>query len=239
LLAPTEPATNEPPSAFEVDPSSFVLGIDEAGRGSWVGPLVAGGFLIRADRLAELGSLGLRDSKLLSRSRREALYRELGSVGQRVSVALGPGRIDRYVNRGRLNHLEARAFARLIRRTRPSRVFLDACDPVAHRFGRLVARLSRCDARVVARHRADREIPVVSAASIVAKVRRDRAIARLRALVGETLGSGYPSDPKTLAFVREWLGRHGVEPPWLRRSWLTTERVKLERTVVPLERFLP
>jgi ribonuclease HII len=103
---------------------------------------VVGGFLVSAERVPDLEALGVRDSKLLSVARREELYERLGSVGERFSLALTPGRVDRYVARGALNRLEAVAFARLVRRTRPGRVYLDACDPLAPRFGRVVARLS-------------------------------------------------------------------------------------------------
>ncbi len=217
----------------------LVLGLDEAGRGSLVGPLVVGGFLVRPEAAERLTTLGVRDSKLLSPARRAELYGLLGRLGQRLSVSLAPSAIDRHVRRGALNHLEARAFAQLARRARARVVFVDACDPNAARFGRVVARLAGPRVRVDARHHADRTVPVVSAASIVAKVRRDRAIERLSQKLGEPIGSGYPSDERTLEFVRGRLGRAGPSPPWLRLSWRTMERLKPRPGGPTLDAFVP
>ncbi len=204
-----------------------------------IGPLVVGGFLIREERLGELERLGVRDSKVLSAARREELYASLATLGTRWSVALSPRTIDRRVGRegGGLNRLEAEAFARIVRRTRPARAHLDACDPVAARFGRLVARLSGTEATVLAQHHADRDVPVVSAASIVAKVRRDRAVGRLRARLGDGLGSGYPSDTRTRAFLAAYLEGEAAPAPWLRRSWATTETLMPKPPRPTLERY--
>jgi ribonuclease HII len=199
-----------------------VLGIDEAGRGSVVGPLVVGGFLVPADLTGSLPDLDVRDSKLLSPARRRAAFERLRTVGRRYQVTLAPSEIDEAVGVGGLNDLEARAFARLVRRARPEVAYVDACDPVAQRFGTTVARYAGTSTRIVARHRADRDLPVVGAASIVAKVLRDRALDRLRTELGAGLGSGYPSDRKTRAFVADVLSR-GERPHWLRASWQTTQ----------------
>jgi ribonuclease HII len=203
-----------------------VLGIDEAGRGSLVGPLVVGGFCLSADRLDDLVALGAKDSKALSPAARERVYARLDTVGISAHVALSPRIIDQAVYRGRLNHLEAEAFARLVRTLAPDVAYVDACDPNERRFGSRVARLSGGTARVIARHHADRDFPVVGAASIVAKVLRDRAIERLREKLGSELGSGYPSDERTIRFVRTALAELPKLPNWLRGSWATMQRVK-------------
>ncbi len=216
-----------------------VLGIDEAGRGSLLGPLVVGGFATSSATARRLADIGVRDSKLLSPERREEVYRRLASLGRRLTVVLPPAMIDRHVRHGGLNALEARAFAQIVRRAGVPSVYADACDPIAERFGATVRRLSGVSARVVARHRADRTIPVVAAASIVAKVHRDRALARLRRQVGEGVGSGYPSDERTREFVRALL-RDGAEPPgWVRRSWQTMESLKPRPAARTLDTFGP
>ncbi|MCI4364306.1 MAG: ribonuclease HII [Thermoplasmata archaeon] len=218
--------------------SRRILGLDEAGRGSVLGPLVLGALVVEERRLEELRPLGVRDSKQLSPSRRTELYAALAEVGERASIALSPREIDPWVRRGGLNRLEARGFAELVKRTRPDAVFVDACDPVAARFGREVARLSGCRAEVVASHRADVEIPVVGGASIVAKVERDAAIGTLSRELEHDLGSGYPSDPRTIAAL-EWGFRREPYPPWVRLSWSTAQRVKPRPSVEPLEAFAP
>ena len=220
-------------------PSGTVLGLDEAGRGSLVGPLVLGGFLAREATLPRLPEIGVADSKLLEPTTREEVFRLLPSLGRRYAIEVPPATVDRYVRRGRLNRLEAEGFAQIVRWARPARVFVDACDPVAARFGAHIDRLAGSICDVHASHRADAEIPVVGAASIVAKVRRDRAVGRLHRELGQDFGSGYPSDERTVTFVREALQRAPRDPSWLRISWATTERLKREFPAVTLDQFPP
>ncbi len=215
-----------------------MLGIDEAGRGSVLGPLVVGGFLVGEEDLPRLAGLGAKDSKLLRPRVRREVYRRLATVGRRFSTAAAPEEIDRAVRHHELNLLEARLFGRLVRRARPGRVVVDACDPVAARFGRRVADAAGGIAPVVARHHADRDEPVVAAASVVAKVRRDHAVAVLARRLRRDLGSGYPSDPRTVAVVREALAGPD-RPAWIRLSWATAERLKPPARVVPLEGYGP
>lgn len=215
----------------------IVVGIDEAGRGSWLGPLVVGAVAMPSDRLDEVSATGAKDSKRLTPAAREAVYGRLARLGACRSVSIAPRTIDRSVARGQLNQLEARAFARLLRSFAPDVAYVDACDVDAARFGRTVAALAGGTTRVVARHKADRDIPLVGAASVVAKVRRDRAIGRLAERLGEEIGSGYPSDERTVAFVRRTV-RAGAPPPiWMRASWATTKRVILPRPALTLDGF--
>lgn len=203
-----------------------VLGIDEAGRGSVLGPLVVGGFLVDRDRLEELPALGVKDSKLLSPERREVLFDALQHVGERLAIEIPPSEIDSAVARHGLNLLEARAFARLTRMTDAAEVYVDACDPRADRFGRRVKAMAQTRAPVFAQHHADLDIPVVAAASIVAKVCRDRAIEQLRVHLEMECGSGYPSDETTEQFVTTHLSLRTSRVAWLRYSWSTIERLK-------------
>ena len=152
-------------------------------------------------------------------------------------MVLAPRTVDRAVRKAHLNVLEAEAFARLIREHRPDVAYVDACDPNERRFARTVARLSGGASRVIARHHADRDFPVVRAASIVATVRRDRALARLRHRLGDELGSGYPSDPRTIRFVRAHLANGAEVPSWVRSSWQTMQRVMPHRPARTLDGF--
>jgi ribonuclease HII len=203
-----------------------VLGIDEAGRGSVLGPLVVGGFLVERDRVEDLRALGVRDSKLLTRERREILFDALKEFGERIAIEILPPEIDSAVAHRQLNVLEARVFAKLLRMTDAQEVFVDACDPRAERFGRRVKSMARTSARVVSRHHADRDLPVVSAASIVAKVCRDRAMDRLRTQFDVDCGSGYASDARTQQFVSTHLSTESERVAWLRYSWKTVARLK-------------
>ncbi|MGI0128968.1 MAG: ribonuclease HII [Thermoplasmata archaeon] len=214
-----------------------MLGIDEAGRGSVLGPLVVGAFCCSDDRLAALSATGVRDSKRLSPRRRAEVYGRLSGVGELGSIALAPRTIDRFVARGGLNELELDSFGALLRRLRPDVAYVDACDTNAERFGRRLEALAGNGTRVVSRHKADRDFPVVSAASVVAKVRRDAALERLRRTAGEPIGSGYPSDRATRECVERHARDGGRVPPWMRRSWETVQRVKRARPARTLDGY--
>lgn len=214
-----------------------ILGIDEAGRGSVIGPLVVGAFLVRRDRLGELRAAGARDSKTLRPEQRRSTYERLAAVGECRAALVSPREIDRFVRHGGLNLLEAREFARLVATFAPDEVRVDACDVDAERFGRRIRRMAGAEVPVLSRHNADRDDLVVGAASIVAKVRRDRAVAALRQRLGADFGSGYPSDPRTVAFVEVCLRAGGSFPPYLRRSWSTMQRVKAAVSARTLDDF--
>lgn len=224
-------------------PQTLTLGLDEAGRGSVLGPLVVGACAMTGPletAQARLTALGARDSKLLTAGRREEVLARLRKEGSLTTVAASPTVIDRAVGRGELNLLEVRLMARLIARVRPTQVLVDACDPDAERFGRTLERHAAregWEVRVLARHKADRDFPLVGAASIVAKVTRDRALVRLAARVEVPIGSGYPSDPETRAYVAGLLRAGGPLPEWVRRSWSTVDTLKSPPRVRPLEGF--
>ncbi len=217
-----------------------ILGLDEAGRGSVVGPLVVGAFLVEPEGVDRLLEIGVADSKLLSAQQRERIFLTLPSIGECDAIVLPPREIDAYVARGHLNQLEARAFGALVARLGPDEVRADACDPDARRFARTISRWAGpTPARIVARHHFDRDDPIVGAASIVAKVRRDRAIERLRRQLGTELGSGYPSDPRTIDFLRERLAVEVGVPGYVRASWATMQRVMPDRPARTLDAFDP
>jgi ribonuclease HII len=202
-----------------------LLGIDEAGRGSVLGSLVICGFAVPASRLRELEGLGLRDSKRLSPVRRTELAGVLRRFGGRRFVhRLRAREVDAAVANGGLNAAEIRGFVRLIVRARPRVAYLDALTSRPDRFGRQVGALAGLpDLRIVAENRADGTYAVVQAASILAKVTRDAELDRLRRRWG-ALGSGYPSDPVTRAYLLRAL-RAGDLPPFVRRSWGTLDTV--------------
>lgn len=218
------------------------MGLDEAGRGSLIGPLVVGAYAIpgydaRASR--DLAEIGVRDSKLLSPAARENVYRSLRRGGTMAVAHAEPRKIDRYVSKGLLNMLEIEMMAKLVTDLGAAVVHVDACDPDAERFGRRLEREVHqrgFQAKVHAQHKADRDIPLVGAASIVAKVTRDRAIRRIGARSGLPVGSGYPSDGKTRECVKR-LMEGGKIPPWIRRSWKTFDTLNRGVGVRTLEAY--
>ncbi len=208
---------------------ALVGGVDEAGRGSVLGPLVIAGVSVPSEHLTEFQELGVKDSKLLSPKKRSSLYGEIVRLASSVRfVSIEPGEIDQYVwygtRRRKLNYLETVHMAKVIRLLGAADVFVDAPDTNVLKFEEELSKMLEPCPRIVARHHADRDYVVVSAASIIAKVERDRAVEQLRGDHGD-FGSGYPSDPQTVSYLRDWVSREGSRPYFSRRSWKTWERV--------------
>ncbi|MDA4118350.1 MAG: ribonuclease HII, partial [Thaumarchaeota archaeon] len=191
----------------------LVGGVDEAGRGSVLGPLAVAGVSLDSSRLCELEALGVKDSKLLTPNERESLYVEILKICSTVMVSrIPPREID--------NYLEAIHMAKVIDTLRAEEVFIDAPDKNPARWTGELESLLSCKPRIVAEHRADVNYVVVSAASIVAKVERDQDVAELREIHGD-FGSGYPSDPDTIEFLRSWMQKENARPEFSRKSWKT------------------
>ncbi len=208
--------------------------MDEAGRGCVIGPLIVAGVVMEEEKTERLRLLGVRDSKLLSPKRREYLKGEIESLALKCAYfEIPPRAIDRVVERRvrlrRLNYLEAVAMARVIGELRPDRVYIDSSDVIPSRLAHQVQMALRWRPEILCEHNADETYPIVSAASILAKVRRDRIMEDLRRGYGD-LGSGYPSDLKTIGFLERALRGGGELPPFVRRSWKTVERLRRSLT---------
>ncbi len=194
----------------------LVCGVDDAGRGSVLGPLVIAGIVIKRTKINQLKKQGIRDSKKLTPLARERLYKKIINIVDDYYVTrISPKIIDKSVFNHSLNHLEARYMAKVISKLSPSIAFVDSCDVNPRRFGKEISKLT-FRSKIKSYHHADSKFVVVSAASILAKVSRDRAIIKLKKKYN--IGSGYPSDPKTKAFVKKSIKRN--EPlTFIRKSW--------------------
>ncbi|MDR1992535.1 MAG: ribonuclease HII [Nitrososphaerota archaeon] len=212
----------------------LIAGVDEAGRGCVIGPLVVVGITVSEENLSALLGLGVRDSKQLSIKKREALYPEILNLAQSHHIIkVSPALIDRAVCSTKafykLNRLEAQTMAKIIQKLSPDKAFVDAADVLPDRFGEYIKEgLSSPQPTIVSEHKADRNYSVVAAASIVAKIVRDGEIHRLHAKYGD-FGSGYLADDRTLFFLRRLLDEGGgVYPSCVRKSWAPARRVKAE-----------
>jgi len=213
----------------------LVAGVDEAGRGCVIGPLVVAGIVVLEENLQLLLELGVNDSKKLSAKKRESLYPEiLRLVKSHHVIKVPPYLIDRAVNSTRtlykLNHLEAHTMAKVIQELEPDKAFVDAADVVPQRFGDYIkVYLGRPQQPIiVSEHKADKNYGVVAAASIIAKVERDGEIERLQEKYGD-FGSGYLGDKRTLSLLRRLLSEgRGVYPSCVRKSWEPARRLYAE-----------
>ena len=224
------------------------LGVDEAGKGPVLGPMVAAAVLAAPSSLPA----DVDDSKRLAPERREAIDEAVrGTDGVAVGVALvEPAEIDRPDTD--MNTLTVSGQARAVRAAlaeggervgdEPVRVVADAGDTSEARFARRLSEFVEGGVHdpgdesggddlpavdVEAFHGADEDDPVVGAASVVAKVARDARMAALddRYPAYDGVGSGYPSDPTTRSFLRAYVADNGDVPDCARRSWATCDDV--------------
>ena len=141
-----------------------VCGVDEAGRGSMLGPLVVAGISISKSKVNLLKKLGVRDSKKLSPTVRERLYKKIIQiVDDYYIVKISPRIIDKSVSTRSLNHLEAKYMAKVISKLSPSTAFVDSCDVNSKRFGKEISKLTS-NTKIRSYHHADSKFIAVSAA---------------------------------------------------------------------------
>jgi ribonuclease HII len=211
-----------------------VAGIDESGRGPMIGPMVFCGILVEPDRLHELVEIGAKDSKTLTHKRRLLLKEKIEEIASKIEIrTVSAAEVDELRKRTTLNVIEFTEFASIVKALNPKEIYLDAADVIAERFGERIAALSGIDssAKVVSEHKADVKYPIVSAASILAKVERDRIIKTYHEKYGD-FGSGYAHDPKTIEFVGN-LVRNGEElPPIIRKSWQSVKKIVDEASAI-------
>lgn len=207
-----------------------VIGLDEAGRGSIIGPLVIGCVSIKQENLNKLSEIGVKDSKKLTPGKRNELLTMIKEISENVVTKnISPSEIDNYVINGkkyrRLNYLEAITMGKIASDLDPDIIYVDASDTNPERFGEDIRSILQKDIKIISVHHADDLFPVVSAASIVAKCARDAEIGLLSKKHG-FMGSGYPSDSKTIKFLKNWINTNGEKPDFSRKSWKTWEKIK-------------
>ena len=213
----------------------MICGIDEAGRGPVLGPLVVCGVCVEDDKA--LRRLKVRDSKKLTPAKREELAPKIRKIARIELVEIPAAQIDGLRERMSLNKLEARIFASIIDSLCPKTAFVDAADVDEENFGRMVKRSLIHDVDLISEHKADDTYPVVSAASIVAKVQRDARIREIEVEIGEPIGTGYASDPATIEFLERWTKDKRSFPPHTRKSWLTSQNIMMMNHMRKLDEF--
>jgi ribonuclease HII len=203
-----------------------IAGVDEAGRGPVIGPLVIAGVVITDSQEEALIEWGVRDSKKLSVRRREGLEQRILKLATKVEVLeISAKEIDAERQKKRsLNVLEAEWMAQVLNRLTWDVAYVDASDVNAERYGRYISTHLKRPKKLVSEHKADSTYTVVAAASIIAKCRRDQRIREYHQQYGD-FGSGYPNDPKTRRFLSDWISTHNTYPNIVRKSWETARDI--------------
>ena len=201
-----------------------IAGIDEAGRGPVIGPMVLAVVIAHEDVIEKKKKKGVQDSKKLSRKQREKLFKEITNT----AVTYHPFIISvERMDRQSLTTLLLHTIHEIGKRFSADQWILDA---VGHprlnaRVRSLFALWNGCHKEdIMIEPSADRKYTIVSAASIVAKVTRDRLIQKLWTEYGH-FGWGYPSEKATRSFIQNWYQEHNTLPPIVRKRWATVQNI--------------
>jgi ribonuclease HII len=215
-----------------------LIGVDEAGRGPVIGPMVIAGFKLESDaQNKEILELGVRDSKKIAPKKRTWLAYELQKKYTFKLKVISAVEIDKQREHKTLNELEGSWFADVINRLDPdvdTTIFVDSADANENTFKRYIESKIDVKCNIISKHKADEDYPVVAAASILAKTERDSLVKTIATELNAEVGSGYPSDPITIKFLEKWIKEKGDLPPHTRHSWKTAHRL-LEANRRPLK----
>jgi ribonuclease HII len=202
----------------------LILGIDEAGRGPVIGPMVIAGYCIEEEKIDSLKSLGVKDSKELTRKQREDIYNEIIKLTDKYKyIIIDPKTIDYYVYKNKLNYLEFENMIKIIEDIKPDKVIIDSPLVDTKKVIEYIKNNLKINVEIVAENKADKKYPVVSAASIIAKVIRDREIYKIKEKININFGSGYPSDERTVKAIKE---NYEILKDYIRESWMTIKKIR-------------
>ena len=208
----------------------MICGVDEAGKGPVIGPLVVAAVVV--NNAKDIANLGIKDSKQLTKRKRKELANLIKEKFNFAVEIIEPKIVDEYRRRNKLNELNREAFERLISKLDPNVAYVDAADVNEKRFGSQIkaSLTNKKDTDVISMHKADAKIEVVAAASIIAKETRENEIEKLKEKIGD-FGSGYPSDERTIKFLKSFYADNGKWPTGTRESWKTLERIRPVKTL--------
>ena len=197
------------------------------------------GLLVKEEDKKKLVKLQVKDSKLLTRERREFLFDKIKDVSSNFEIIkIQPDEIDRAVNNHdglNLNRLEARKSAQIINNLKPDKAIIDAPSNNIKSYKEyLLGLIKNKKIDLVLEHKADFKYPIVSAASILAKVIRDNEIEKIKKKIRIDFGSGYMTDPKTIDFLEK---NYETYPDLFRKSWFPYRDILNKKFQKKLEDF--
>lgn len=208
-----------------------ILGVDEVGRGAVIGPLVLCGLVIDKKRENQLKRIGVKDSKELTPKKREELAEKIEQIVEHTVVVRVPAcNIDDHRKRGiNLNQLEAIKMADIINIVNPDVAIIDTpSDDNSTKFrDYLFSKLENKNLKLITENFADKNYPIVSAASIIAKVDRDKKIEELKKKYNFDFGVGYSHDRRTIDFLEKYAAENnGKMPKDVRFTWDTVKQIR-------------
>ena len=204
----------------------IIGGIDEAGRGPVIGPLVISAVSFKENKIKELERLGVKDSKKLNPQKRRNLEVKIKDLSTDYQIKeIKPEKIDNIRSKSNLNQFEANLFLKLLKNLKADTLYSDWID---RNFKKKLS--NNFDKDITVKRKADELFLPVSAASILAKVKRDQTVNKINSKNPDApaIGSGYPSDEKTQKFLKWWYEENNNFPNFARKSWKTLDKIRTE-----------
>jgi ribonuclease HII len=206
----------------------MITGVDEAGRGPVIGPLVIAGVTFKDEN--PLIELNVRDSKKIIPNRRKFLAEKIKQIALNYEILIIKAKeIDDMRKVMTLNEIEVNAFTKVIKKLKPELCYVDSADVNENRFKQDILSQLTFKTEIISKHKADDLYPIVGAASIIAKTIRDEEVniieEELKEKLNIPLGSGYPADSITQKFLQTWLVKYKKLPPYVRKSWKTSQNL--------------
>ncbi|HLC51230.1 MAG TPA: ribonuclease HII [archaeon] len=202
-----------------------------------MGPLVIAGVMVEKEDEIKLKRIKVKDSKLLTPQQREKLYPLIRKIAKDIAIIkISARELDEMMETRNLNRIEAEKMAEIIKALGADVAYVDAPQVSTDKFKNYLLALAKNHTEIVAENKADKKFPTVSAASILAKVERDREVEKIKKVVGFDFGVGYSHDKRSIAFVRKCL-KEGKHLEFIRHKWSTVENIKKEKKQKKLEQF--
>ncbi len=227
-ITPRSRGSNPAPATHKM----FYIGIDDSGRGPVLGPMVLAGVLANERDFLKFKKLNVRDSKMIMPKRREFLAGEIKKIAlSYYIIKVMPHEIDEKINQKiNLNKIEALKVAEIInvlaKKVPEAEVIVDCPSPNIKTWQNYLLRhiYKKEKIKLKCEHKADKNYIIVSAASILAKVTRDKEIKKIKIKYGIECGSGYPSDPLCIKFLKTNKAKELAKVGLIRKSWATWDR---------------
>ena len=214
-----------------------ILGIDEAGRGSVIGPMVIAGVMIDEKDEGKLRKIGAKDSKMLSPHQRERLYPLIKKIAKDyVALKVSAKEIDEMRKEKNLNIIEAEKMAQIIKALKADKAYVDTPQASTVKFKAILLNLAQNHTEIIAENYCDERYPVCSAASIIAKVERDSEVEKIKKIVGFDFGVGYSHDARSIEFVKKCL-KEKKFLEYIRQSWVTVDSLKSKKEQKSLKEY--
>ncbi|MEM5778386.1 MAG: ribonuclease HII [Candidatus Aenigmatarchaeota archaeon] len=202
-----------------------------------MGPMVLAGVLIEEKNEEKLRKIGVKDSKLLSPKQRERLYNLIKKIAKDfVILKISAKEIDELRKEKNLNLIEAEKMAQIIKVMKADKAYVDAPQKSTEKFKEILLNLAKNKTEIIAENYADKKYHVCSAASIIAKVERDKEIEKIKKIVNFDFGVGYSHDARSIEFVKKCL-KEKKHLEFIRHSWITVDSLKSKKEQKSLKEF--